>query len=153
MQMLVILRNSRACARYRVLILTSVLISAALPSPARIRSVRHNQELDPDYVSALATANRFLYAWQTHDQETGLLLLTNTAKKSTSEDRVTDFFSSNSPVTYEISRGTKSKPGQYVFPIALYDSATMREKRCRPRYSRITVIRTGKEDWAIDTLP
>ncbi len=45
-----------------------------------------------DYVVALATANRFLQAWQTHDQETGLLLLSDSAKLHTSPDVLEAFF-------------------------------------------------------------
>ena len=36
-----------------------------------------DEVLDADYIAALATADRFFHAWQNHDQETGLLLLSD----------------------------------------------------------------------------
>ncbi len=109
---------------------------------------------DSDYVSALAAANRFLYAWQTQDHETGLLMLTDAAKHQTSEDRLQEFFSPG-PGTqhaFEISQGKKLKAGRYTFPVALFG---IREDQrwIHPRFSQIIVIRTGKDDWAIDKLP
>jgi len=108
---------------------------------------------DSDYVSALAAANRFLYAWQTQDHETGLLMLTDAAKHQTSEDRLQEFFSPG-PGTqhaFEISQGKKLKAGRYTFPVALF--GIREDQRIHPRFSQIIVIRTGKDDWAIDKLP
>jgi hypothetical protein len=109
---------------------------------------------DSDYVSALAAANRFLYAWQTQDHETGLLMLTDAAKHQTSEDRLQEFFSPG-PGTqhaFEISQGKKLKAGRYTFPVALF-GIREDQRGIRPRFSQIIVIRTGKDDWAVDKLP
>ncbi len=108
---------------------------------------------DADYVSALATANRFLYAWQVHDEETGVLLLSEAAKKNSSEEKVDAFFTIAPVATYEIGRGMKLKPGRYSFPLALYTFDRGTEAHCHPRHSHLSVVKTGKEDWAIDTLP
>ena len=121
---------------------------------ARIRPAHHAQSApDAEYVSALAVANKFLYAWQSHDEEAGLLLLTDTVKKSSTEDKVETFFTSAPIATYEIGRGKKLKAGFYAFPLALYSSAPGKERLCHPRYSQLNVVKTGKEDWAIDKLP
>ena len=121
---------------------------------ARIRPARHAQSTpDADYVSALAVANKFLYAWQSHDEEAGLLLLSNAVKKSSSEDNIANFFTSTPVATYEIGRGKRLKPGLYAFPLALYQSEPGKDQLCRPHYAELNVIKTGKEDWVIDKLP
>jgi hypothetical protein len=127
---------------------------AVTPSLSAKANSSPSTAADPDYVSALAAANRFLHAWQNQDHETGLLMLTNAAKHYTSEDRLQQFFSLG-PATqqaFEISRGKKLKPGRYAFPVALFE---IREDQrwIHPRFSQIIVIRTGKDDWAIDKLP
>ena len=137
-------------------VLALIAVTAFVPGRAlaRIRPSHHAQSApDADYVSALSVANKFLYAWQSHDEEAGLLLLTDAVKKSSTEDKVASFFTSAPLATYEIGRGKKLKPGLYVFPLALYKSEQGNEKLCPPHYSQLNVIRTGKEDWAIDKLP
>jgi hypothetical protein len=126
---------------------------APVPAFARIRTHHAQSAPDGDYISALAVANKFLYAWQNHDEETGLLLLTEHVKNSSTEDNIAAFFTSAPLVTYEIGRGKKLKPGLYVFPLALYNARGRKEGVCPRRYSQLNVIRTGKEDWAIDKLP
>ena len=135
--------------------LALTLAATFLPAPAfaRIRAHHAQSAPDADYVSALAVANKFLYAWQNHDEETGLLLLTDGVKKSSTEDNIASFFTSAAVATYEIGRGKKLKPGLYAFPLALYNSRLGAEKVCPRRYSQVNVIKTGKEDWAIDKLP
>ena len=135
----------------RGLLLCLLAVSPSLSAEAKPSS---SSAADPDYVSALAAANRLLHAWQSRDHETGLLMLTDAAKHRTSEDRLQQFFSPG-PAThraFEISRGKKLKPGRYTFPVALFE---IREDQrwIYPRFSQIIVIRTGKDDWAIDKLP
>ncbi len=137
-------------------LLASILAASFLPALgfARLRPAHRAQTApDADYVSALVVANRFLYAWQSHDEEAGLLLLTQGVKKSSTEDKVAAFFTSAPLATYEIGRGKRLKPGVYVFPLALYRSEQGNEKLCPPHYSQLNVVKTGKEDWAIDKLP
>ena len=145
------LRVHRGARAFFALILAACFILA--PGFARTR-VHHAQSApDGDYVSALAVANKFLYAWQSHDEEAGLLLLTEAVKKSSTEDKIETFFTSAPLASYEIGRGKRMKPGLYVFPLALYKSEHGNEKLCPPHYSQLNVIKTGKEDWAIDKLP
>lgn len=106
-----------------------------------------------EYVEALAAANRFLHAWQTQDHEGGLLMLSDEGKRHFSEDHLEKFFSKPSNVieAYEVSRAKKVKSGHYVFPVTLFEVVDGR--KVHPRYSEVVVIRTGKDDWAIDKLP
>ena len=81
---------------------------------------RHSSSLavpDRGYSSALAAANRFLQAWQNQDHETGLLMLTDAAKQTSSQERMESFFSSGNDAAYEIARGRKLKAGRYAFPV------------------------------------
>ena len=111
---------------------------------------------DHDYVSALAVANRFLNAWQTQDIEKGLILLTDSAKHQTSEEHLQTFFSPGGDTqrAYELRGGNKLKDGRYSFPVTLLEIVSAQEhKWTHPRYSRIFVIKAGKDDWVIDKLP
>jgi hypothetical protein len=118
--------------------------------PDRVSSSRHS---DLDYIPALATANRFLQAWQTQDHEAGLLMLTDAAKQHSSEDRMDAFFSSGADAAYEIARGKKVRTGRYTFPVTLFPSHSGTARYERPQKSEILVVRTGKDEWAIDRLP
>jgi hypothetical protein len=123
----------------------------AVPSSARAKAARHSiAAVDPDYISALTTANRFLQAWQAHDQETGLLLLSDAAKRQTSADNLEAFFSSRQSA-YEITHGRKMDANRYSFSVVLFQ--VQEGARARHCYSELVVRRTGKKDWAIDTLP
>jgi hypothetical protein len=118
---------------------------------------------DPGYIPALSAANRFLQAWQNQDHETGLLMLTDAAKQHSSEERIAMFFSSGSEAAYEIARGKRLKAGRYAFPVTLFTSHSSPTQpspaqpspaqATRPQKSEIVVVRTGKNEWAIDKLP
>jgi hypothetical protein len=125
------------------------LSAAAKTRPSAVLPRRSN----PDYVSALAAANRFLQAWQNQDHETGLLMLTDTAKQHSSQDRLELFFSCGSDAAYEIARGKKLKSGRYAFPITLFAFHSGINKSNRPQEFQIVVVRAGKDEWAIDRLP
>ena len=130
-----------------LLVVTLAFTAAGKPKPAAAP--------DADYVAALATANRFLHAWQTQDHEAGLLLLTDAAKKQTSEDRLEMFFSSSgsSREGFEINHGKRLKAGRYQFPVALWQIVPGKDRKPHPHFSEIIVVRTGKDEWAIDKLP
>jgi hypothetical protein len=140
----------------RVLLLASlVLLNVSLhgrakPSPAA----------DQDYIAALAVADNFLHAWQSHDEETGILLLSNQLRERSSADSVSTFFSTAHPEqAYEIGRGSKLAPGRYQFPVILWQRPAMNPSSgtahhwSHPHTAMLVVIRTLKEDWLIDKIP
>jgi hypothetical protein len=149
----------RLSGRYFALLL--IVVSLALQaSTVSIAKARHSTSAptlaptpDPGYASALAAANRFLQAWQNQDHETGLLMLTDTAKQGSTEDRLEVFFASGHDAAYEITRGKKLKAGCYAFPVALFTSVAAMGSSARPQRSQIVVVRAGKDEWAIDKLP
>ena len=135
------------------MIALSLVLQASTVSIAKTKHATPFPAPDTGYTSALATANRFLQAWQNQDHETGLLMLTDSAKQNSSEDRLEIFFSSGHDAAYEIARGKKLKAGSYAFPVALFTSVTGAANAARPQKSEIVVVRAGKDEWAIDKLP
>lgn len=113
--------------------------------------------LGSDYASALATADRFLQAWQAGDAENGLVLLTSHAREKVSRDEIEAFFSASAPAAYEIAHGKPLRRGRYEFPVMLLGSPSPasppKDRHVHRRFSNIVVLRTGNNDWAIDTLP
>lgn len=122
---------------------------AALPKPAASQA---STQLRGDYISALATADRLLQAWQAADAESGLVLLTSHAKERATRDALDGFFSSEGPSAYEIGRGKPLRGGRYQFPVVLL-TGTASGRRAHRRFSSILVVRTGDKDWAVDKLP
>lgn len=107
---------------------------------------------DREYVLALATANQFLHAWQIQDRETGLEMLSDGLKGVIPDNRLQTFLSSGREAAFEISRGKKLQTGRYVFPVALL-GIRGDGKTIHLRFSELVVVKTGKDDWAIDKLP
>lgn len=105
---------------------------------------------DPSYSSALAAANRFLHAWQTEDHETGIVMLSDSARQHASPDKLQRFFSPGPQAAYEIAHGKRKSEGVYSFPVVLFNTS---EVPAHPRLCMILVAREGKGDWAIDKLP
>jgi hypothetical protein len=104
---------------------------------------------DPAYGAALAAANRFLHAWQTQDHETGIMMLTDSARQHVSRDQLQEFFSSGPDAAFEIQRGKRLDTAEYVFPVVLFDSSSSP----RPHVCKIVVVKAGKDDWVVDKLP
>lgn len=104
---------------------------------------------DPGYVFALATANRFLHAWQSGDLETGMALLTDRVRHAHNPESFEQFFSAASDRAFEMTRGTGNRR-RYRFAVVLVTAPAARVRR---RFSEIIVVNTGKNDWAVDKLP
>jgi hypothetical protein len=120
---------------------------------AGTKSRGHRPPSDSDYISALAAANHFLQAWQMHDQETAVLLLTNAAKQHCSEERLDSFFASDSQAAYEIGRGKRLKTGRYLFPVTIFAGAhSTLSGSSRPHHTKVIVTRTGNGEWGMDKL-
>jgi hypothetical protein len=132
------------------LLLIAACTFLLLPSaPAK---TQRNPSSDPNYLLALASANRYLQAWQSGDMETGMALLTSHAKAKVTTDVFEDIFSAPGPLAYEIGRGKMLGRGRYEFPVVLLGPA-MTSKHTRCRFSNIVVLNSGNNDWTIDKLP
>jgi hypothetical protein len=111
---------------------------------------RHVATTDPVYGSALAAANRFLHAWQTQDHETGIMMLTDSARQHATRDQLQEFFSSGPDAAYEIRRGKRLSTAEYSFPVVLFNSSNAAN---HSHACSIVMVKAGKDDWAVDRLP
>jgi hypothetical protein len=119
---------------------------------AHPRSSRKNSPaaIDPVYCSALAAANRFLHAWQIQDHETGIMMLSDSARRQTSSEVLEEFFSPSPQAAYEIAHGRKMSETEYIFPAVLFGES----KHPTTAYTgKIVLVRSGKEDWVVTRLP
>jgi len=108
--------------------------------------------LDTNYIAALSTANRFLTAWQSSDQEAALLLLTYRAKHKSSEGSIDALLHGPASRAFEIVHGRPLNRTRYQFPVVLLEN-TGESKQPHRKFTSIVVANTGKDDWAVDTLP
>ncbi len=108
---------------------------------------------DSDYSAALATADRFLQAWQSGDAENGMALLSSHAKEKASAEVLETFFTTDiaNKRAYEIDRGKMLQRRRYEFPVVLIGAA--HSARARRRFSSVVLVNTGHNDWAVDKLP
>ena len=142
-----------SCTLFVLAGLFSVVLLLSAPASARVPRAKPATALGREYRAALAAADRFLHAWQSQDQETGLLMLSDSAKRHASEDELAEFFAAGQGAAYEIGRGKQMKGGRFAFPVTLYLAAAAKEHSPPPRYSVMVITRSGKDDWVIDRLP
>jgi hypothetical protein len=131
-----------------------LFLSLTIPLSGKTRAIA-DVAVDRDYVSALAAVDRFLHAWQTDDEEAGILMLTDKLKQRSNEETVREFFSADPlRASYEIGRGRKLSSGHYEFPVTLFQSPSQNGPHwMHPQSSALIVVKAGKTDWAIDKLP
>lgn len=139
--------------KIRLACLTVLLIFLATSALPRSHPRPPKQEIPTDsgYVFALAAANHFLHAWQTGDLESGMVLLSDGLRHSQNADQMEDFFSDAKTKirSFEITVG-HGHPGRYTFPIVL---VTPHGSHITRKFSEITLIEAGKNDWVVDKLP
>ncbi len=123
---------------------------------------------DPDYVGALATANRFLHAWQTGDLADGMVLVSDGIRHSQNAVELEQFFSVAAGRAFEIGAGRGNR-GRYSFPVVLVSmkeaassgasasskpgSQASSRRTLSRRPSEIILVNAGKNDWVVDKLP
>ena len=132
--------------RCPAVLLVLLLNTSLMAHPAR----RHTRLNDPSYSTALATANRFLHAWQTQDHEAGIMMLSDRARAHASRDELQAFFSPSEQAAFEIQHGPRVNGGEYVFPVVLFGLTATAQ---HPHLCRIVIMRTSKGDWVVDKLP
>ena len=76
-------------------------------------------------------------------------MLTDAARQQASSEKLQGFFSPSQHAAYEIQRGRRLNGGEYVFPVVLFGTA----ENSPPRPCRLVIMRTGKNDWAVNRLP
>ena len=144
--------NGRTPPTVKLVCAAAVILLLSLPMWAAGPRKHHSTAptpTDPDYVFALATANRFLHAWQMGDLETGMVLLSDRIRHTQDPEKLEQFFSGDADRAFEITRGQGNR-GRYRFATVL---VTAERSRVRRRLSEIIVVNTGKNDWVVDKLP
>jgi hypothetical protein len=135
---------------FRMLALAVVLLVGVAPVSGSGRHISSKTKSpNGGYVLALATANRFLIAWQTGDLETGMVLLSDHARRSQTTESLEKVFSPDADRAFEIHRGLNER-GCYRFPIVM---VSRKNSRVHRKFSEIILTNTGKTDWAIEKLP
>ncbi len=146
-------KHSKARASGRVKPAIVLIFLVLLPAPlwaGRHRAAAKTAAVtDPAYVLALSAANRFLHAWEAGDLETGMVLLSDHVRRTQNADSIEQFFAAGPERGFEIMRGTGHK-GRYHFPVVL---VTREGNTARRVSSKIILVNTGKNDWAVDKLP
>jgi hypothetical protein len=127
-----------------------LLLFSICPQSVAHQHKKHLRTVDSSYGSALAAANRFLHAWQTEDHETGIMMLTDSARQNVSPDKLQTFFSPEGDAAYEIEHGKRVNSAAYAFPVVLFGASGTPS---RPHACTVVVTRSGKNEWAIDKLP
>jgi hypothetical protein len=161
--------------KIRVAVLILVLTVFVLTTLGRGRAHKKPASpSDPDYVVALATANRFLQAWQTGDLADGMVLVSDGIRHSQNAAELERFFSAETERAFEIGAGRGNR-GRYSFPVALVtvkegmgsdgspssksgssqasSRRTLSRRALSRRTSEIILVNAGENDWVVDKLP
>lgn len=77
------------------------------------------------------------------------MMLTDAARQQASSEKLQEFFSPGDHAAYEIERGRRVNGGEYIFPVVLFGTT----QNAHPRACRLMIMRTGKDDWAVNRLP
>ena len=134
--------------------ITAILLLGFLAGCATVQPV----QVDTDYVLALSTANRFLEAWRSRNQETGLALLSPSLRKAQTEDEWRMGISGASNPhhhSYEVTNGESLPDGRIQFDVWLYEHYTGQkgEAVSRQKVKQIILIETGDGNWKVDGVP
>ena len=135
-------------------IATLIAIAFAFSVPTLASAKKHKapaQPTDSNYIAGLATANRFLAAWQSNDQAAAMPLITNRAKQQSTEEGIDKLFDGSSARAFEITRGRALRQGRYQFSIVLLQEDD--SGHTHRRFSELIITNAGKNDWAVDKLP
>jgi hypothetical protein len=84
------------------------------------------------------------------DHETGIMMLTDSAREHVSPEQLQSFFSPGPQAAYEIAHGRRLRRGIYEFPVVLFRNSNATE---HPEPCTMVVRREGKSDWVVDKLP
>ena len=76
-------------------------------------------------------------------------MLSDGIRHSQNAEKLEQLFANATDRAFEIARG-HGHPGLYSFPVVLI---TLRGSHIARRFSEITLVETGKNDWAVDKLP
>ena len=77
------------------------------------------------------------------------MMMSDHARQLVSPEQVQQFFSPDANAAFEIEHGTRRKSGAYAFPVVLFGASPAH----RVHFGEIVIVRSGKNDWAVERLP
>jgi len=93
---------------------------------------------EAQYLSALATADRFLGAWMNDEPDLA--------------DSMLALFTRPCPCAFELKHGKRIRAGMYEFPVVLFGPPAG-NSRIFVKLSSIVISRTADDQWAVEKLP
>jgi len=134
--------------------ITAILLLGLLAGCATVQQV----QVDTDHILALSTANRFLEAWRSRNQDEGLGLLSHRLRKSQTEDEwrmAISGISNPHHQSHEITDGKRLPDGRIQFDVWLHDHYTGQRHGGSHRQAgeHIILIEVEKETWRVDGVP
>lgn len=137
--------------------LISALVLTWSSNPLDSQEISPEDVVDQDYVLALGTANRFLCAWLSRDQEAGLKLLSSAVRTTYSEDDLRLYLAGLSNphhAAFEVGVGRRLTPCRFAFPVRLYEHYSGEKWRKKlPVALQMVVVKTDEEEWRIGEVP
>jgi len=121
------------------------------------KKVKSPEDIDSDYLFALAAADRFLTDWQAGNVGDGLSMASNKLRAAHPNGFLDQYLSSDKNpkhASFEVSNGKKLPDGRVEFEVRLYEYQQGQFwQGKRPKPSRITLVRTSLENWLVDDIP
>jgi hypothetical protein len=138
-----------------VLVLVTALVGSGFGF--RHKKSKPPEDIDQNYISALASAERFLFAWQTRDASDGLALLSNRLRAAHQTSFLQHYIIGDenpAHAAFEISNGKKLPDGRYAFEVRLFENQRGEFwQGKRPKPSRIVMAASDLDRWLVDELP
>ncbi|MDZ8053493.1 MAG: hypothetical protein RMX68_022420 [Aulosira sp. ZfuVER01] len=162
------MRKGKKVHKLKVLLVVAIaLLFLCITTQVQAVKTVVNTSVNPDYVRALFTADKFLYTWKTRNVSEGITLVSPALRKKMSDEQLKIYISgtsSPSHAAFEIHSGRKLSNNRYGFEVKLYEylySATPESQNWKcPQSSRIVLIKTGVDspqfrvgNWLVDELP
>jgi hypothetical protein len=104
---------------------------------------------EAQYLSALATADRFLGAWMNDEPDSAESMLAQ--PRDTPERDIETLLTRACPCAFELKHGKRIRAGMYEFPVVLFGPPAG-NSRISVKLSSIVISWTD-DQWAVEKLP
>lgn len=123
----------------------------------RRKKAKSPEDIDQDYLYALASANKFLMCWELGSVGDGLSLASNKLRADHPNGFLDQYLNNDQNprhTAFEVSNGKKLPDGRVEFEVRLYSAQPGQVwQGLRPKPGRITMVRTMMASWLVDEIP
>ena len=105
---------------------------------------------EAEYLSALATADRFLGAWMNDEPDLAESMLGQ--PRDTEERDIETLLIRPCPCAFELRHGKRIRAGLYEFPVVLFGPPAG-NRRISVKLSSIIVSRAVDDQWTVEKIP